>query len=540
MAPAPERSMKHSLLVLTVLLVLPVAVRAQEREPEVTERRVVRLSIDDVGRLALRNEPRFQALRLDPDIARTRVLEARGEFDTFFQTGLFAGERRSEIFFNPTAFGAGGGAGSRQFQEDDFIRGHLQARRTEIWGGEWSAGYRADSTETAGSGSISSLSPRYEGAFTLGYTHPLLRGAGTDVRSLPTWRAETLTEAAAASLLRSAETTVASAELAYWDVVGARADLAVRRQSLRVARELREVARSRVESGVGIPVDVTEADAGLARREVDLISTENRLGNQADSLRASVLPFAQESALDLDLALEVVDRPTADVTNLPAMPTAADVRAVLERRGDVRAQLLRVEEAEFAVRAAEDALQYRLDAIAGGTLRGQGSGARESTSRARHRDEYDWELGLEFELPLGNDVARARLTAAERSLSKARRELTAVRNDVVRELREATRNVLSAARRIEAAERARVAASEQLDAERSRLDNGRSTPFRVLEVEEDVSVAEADLVQAKVDLAKARVQLLLARGVLLEQRNLTVDPQPAEDAESAPTPDQPE
>lgn len=517
--------MLRSTVLLTTCLLSVAPAFAQDASSPVPEtreapQRVMRLSIDSVGRLALRNDPGFQALRLEPDIARTGVLEARGEFDTFFHGGLFAGERRTEIFFNPSAFGGAPGAATRQFQEDDIVRGNVAATRREIWGGQWSVGYSAVSTEREGSTSISALAPRYDGGLSLGYSHPLLRGAGSEIRSLPTWRAERLTDAAEASLLRAAELTVARAELDYWEVVGARADLEVRRQSLRVARELREVAQSRVDSGVGIPVDVTEADAGLARREVELISTENRLGNERDSLRSSVLPFATASGLELELMVEVVDAPPAAAGELPAMPTASSVRGMLDRRGDVRAQRLRVEEAELALEAAEDELEYRLDAVAEGRLRGQGSGASQSSERISDRDEYDWEIGLEFEVPLGNDLARARVQRARRRLSQARRELTSIGNEAVRELREATRNVLSAARRIEAADRARVAASEQLDAERARLENGRSTPFRVLQVEEDLSVAEADLVRAKVDLAKARVTLLLARGVLLEERGL--------------------
>ncbi len=519
--------MSRNAFLLVVLLLAATGARAQDAPPDAAQpsggesvetARVLRLSIADVGRLALRNSPAFKVLLLDPSIARTFEDEARAEFDPLLAASASGGTRQSEVFFNPSAFGPGGGGGSGLLQEDT-LGGSATLSSVEEWGGAWQLGYTVESTDRSGASSISALSPRYDGLLSLGYTHPLLRHSGRDVRLSTTRQAERLTEDSELRLARSAEETVAAAESLYWDLVGAAADLDVRRKSREVAQELLDVARARLEARRGLPVEVSEAEAGVARRDVDVIASETLVQNLADRLRELIMPFDAESP-DLDLELAPTDAAAATPGDLPAKPTRSDFEQIFGQRGDVRAVDARLAAARLAELRTRNAALYELNAFADGGLIGLGSGFSGSSTRVGDRDTYVWEAGLELAIPIGNRAQEARLSRAERTTQRAQRERAAIRNTAMREVREAARNVRSAAERIAAARRARVAAEEQLSAEKSRLENGRSTPFEVLQVEEDLSEFEAQEIAASVDYEKARVDLELASGTLLASREL--------------------
>lgn len=476
-------------------------------------RRVLRLTVADVGRLVLRNSPQHQVNRVEPFLVRTREDEALAEFDTLFAARAGFGRNRSPVFFNPT------NPGSRGEIEQNALDGGAELQKRETWGGAWSLGYAASSTEERGTTSINSLQPRYSGALSLAYSHPLLRGAGEDITLSSVNQARENLQGSEHTLRRSAETIVANAEAAYWRLVGAIADRAVRRKSLKVAEELQSVAQARLDSGRGIKVEVTEARAGVEARRVDVIAAETAVANRADALRELVLPFTAET-LDLALEVEPSDTPAVKIGPLPEAPVKATLMEAFDARGDVLAARSALAASKINESRAADDERARLDAVAEGGLSGFGRGFSQSTHVIGNRRTYDWRLGVEFSIPLGNEAAEARSRRARGESLRASRRLKLLENTAVREIREATRNVRSAAQQIEAAVRSREASQEQLSAEKSRLENGVATPFELLQVEEDLSEAEAREIQARVDYELARVSLELARGTLLRSRSL--------------------
>jgi outer membrane protein TolC len=331
--------------------------------------------------------------------------------------------------------------------------------------------------------------------------------------------AEKRTTASEQLLAREAELTVLDAESLYWELVGAIADRAVLEKSLELTRELLEVAEARFEAGRGIPADVAEAEAGLARREGELIDVQARIGNLSDRLRELVMPFEGPGAA-LDLTILPVDIPAEGLDVLPEEPTRDGLEAALSQRTDVRAAQSNVDAAKQAELRAQNEDEYELNALLNGGLRGYGSGFNDTSDDWEDRDDYAWEAGLELAIPIGNITADARLRRAEQETRRAERQLAALRNVVVREIRVAVRDIRSSVDRIRVAKRERVATEAQLAAEQSRLEKGKSTPFRVLEKEEDRSRAIATEVRARVDLENARAALESAKGSLLEERDL--------------------
>lgn len=505
--------------VAAVLLTQALAAFAQEEPPAgpapSASARTLRLSVKEVSRLALHNDPDFRTLVLDPEIARTFETEALAEFEPLFAARGAAGRARTPVFFDPTRSSDGhpGETLENRFSGSGGIS------KTFETGTSGSFGYQASSVDDRGASSIQSLSPRYDGTLSLGLLHPLLRGSGSEVVLSRTEEARAGTESTELRLARSAELTVAEAEASYWLLVGATADLEVKRKSLAVAKELLDLSQARLDSGRGILVDVTEARAGVAAREGDVIAAENRVANSADRLRARILPFTGEQ-VDLDLVVEPSDVPGAVASELPETPTRSEVERLMAGRSDVRAVESDLAAARISEFRAEDDTEYRLDAFGNGFLRGHGSGFGDSATEIGDRRGYGWEVGVQIEIPLGNELAESRARRARRETQKVERTLVSAQNQAIREIREATRNVRSAWERIQAAVRAVTAAEEQLAAEQARLANGVSRPFDVLQVEETLASSRADEIRARVDYEVARVELDLAQGSILVSRGL--------------------
>jgi outer membrane protein TolC len=510
----------------SLVVILSTAVLAQDAEPaerpsvpapEGPDKPVLRLRIQDVGRLALRNSPRFKASLLDPSIAETFEQEARGRFDPLFASRFEGGRDRSEVFFDPSRFGPGGS--DPQFLKEDTLSGGADVSATQEWGGVWTLGFDAASTDRRGAESVQSLQPRYESLLSLGYSHPLLRGAGRDVNLSEEREAQSRTIQTESQVIREAEQTVLEAETLYWALCKSLADREVLRDSLKTANELLEISRARLDAGRGVPADVVEAEAGVARREGELITVETEIRNFSDRLRELVMPFDRPGA-DLEMTIHPVDLPIQDTSEVPQDPDREFLEQALMQRTDMRAAQAALAAAEQAELRARNQHEYELNALLNGGLRGLGSGFNDASDQWEDRDSYVWTAGLELAIPIGNITAAARLLRAERETMRAERDVAALRNVIIREVREAVRNVRSAAERIEAAEREREATEAQLAAERSRLEKGKARPFDVLEKEEDRSRAIARVIAAKVDFEIAGSELSSALGTLLQDREI--------------------
>ncbi|HEX7843248.1 MAG TPA: TolC family protein, partial [Kofleriaceae bacterium] len=70
------------------------------------------------------------------------------------------------------------------------------------------------------------------------------------------------------------ERTVGGVEIAYWNLVRARAERDARTSALALAREQAEESRGLRRLGTGSDLDVVEAEAGVSRRHQELLQTE--------------------------------------------------------------------------------------------------------------------------------------------------------------------------------------------------------------------------------------------------------------------------
>jgi outer membrane protein TolC len=399
-------------------------------------------------------------------------------------------------------------------------------------------GYSGNSLET--NSSIASLSPEYRASATGRATLPLLRGF---LWGEP-WVQVKLTgigEGIAFDQFRlQLMDTLRQIEGAYWAVSATRQNLEVTLKSLETSKALLEQTRSQYEVGVVSRVEVTEAEAGVADRQVRVIRAENTYRNRQDQLIDLILG----TNLTPDSDLEVV--PTDEASEYLLFDT--DVEASTARAFEFRPELAiarqAIEQGEINVRFARNQWLPQLDVVAGYGYQGLAGatndapdlfgGQRAPIPIARRYSATDddffsasgarsWQAGAVLTIPLGNTTGRANLSRAQLQLRRTQTEARRQEQAIILQVRDAVRNLRSALEGIEAAEARVTAATEQLRAEQIRLEYGESTPFEVLLREEDLVEAEQQLIVALQAYHDSVADLDRAQGTILADRNVVVE-----------------
>jgi outer membrane protein TolC len=488
------------------------------------------LSLQDAIKMTIENNLDVQIARYDPLIADEDATAAWGLYDPrSYAQYLFA---HREI---PVASTLQSGAVVRE-DEHTGLAGVTGLVPKLGW--QYEIAYSAGALESTSS--IQDLSPEYTQGLVGSLTLPLLK----DFLWSEPWLLVKSTEIGAESSLDvfrgTLMDTIQSVEQAYWGLVAAKERLRVANKSLESNLTLLDQTKAQYDVGVVSRVEVVEAEAGVAERELNRITQENLYRTSQDRLIDLVLG----PNLTPDSTLEIVPTSNPDVVQYDVDPEAATAKA-LENRPEIAAARLELERRDLNLKFARNQTLPQLDAvgsygyngIAGRTnpapgisgqprqpVVGVGRSFGDADDDFFHDDgARSWTAGGVFSIPLGNVTARAEARRAELELRKARTQVRRIEQSIVLEVRDAIRNMLSAQEGIEAAERRRLAAAEQFRAENIRLEHGESTPFDVLQRERDLVDAESQKIAALQIYRDSLAALDRAQGTILRDRNVLVE-----------------
>jgi outer membrane protein len=326
--------------------------------------------------------------------------------------------------------------------------------------------------------------------------------------------------------------TVQEIERAYWELIADEERVKVAEKSLETASALLDQVTTQYEVGVVSKVEIAEADAGVAARQFELITAQNRYENTMDRLIDLVL--GPSLTADTTVQIDPTDRPDEYVAYDIDVEQAAAI--ALERRPELAVAEKEIERLELQLKFAKNQRLPQLDlegryGYAG--LRGEAN-PNLNPAFGTAEDRPDWRRSFDpdtnsfgirgiLTVPLGNvrgrhSVSRAQLDLRRANVFKRRQEQT-----IILEVRNAARTLKSAQEGIEAAERRQVAAAEQLRAERIRLEYGESTPFDVLLREQDLVAAEQEYIGAFQVYRNSVTDLDRAQGTILRNRNINVE-----------------
>jgi outer membrane protein TolC len=465
------------------------------------------LSVEKAVLLALRNNGDLQVRQQTPVIVGAFEQIERGVFDPelFAETEYFR-ERTSETSrstgeeFEVTGDDLTAVAGLRQrLPTGTTLETSLSQQRT-----------------------TSSRTPEQQTArLGLSVTQSLLRGFGPAVNLATVRQAELDTLASIDELRGFSEALLADSEIAYWNYVLAKEEIAIFEASLEVARKQREEVELRIEVGILPEIEAAAARAEEALRVQLLINARSLLEERRLRLLRLISPSADGH---LDRQLTAISDP-----RLPPQPISdLDDRLQLaeQSRPDLNEARRRLQQSRLETVVTRNGLLPRLDFFVALGKSGFADSFAESFRRL-DGDSYDLSAGLRLNYLLGNRPARAQNLAAHAGRQQASAALANLRQLVHLDVRLAVNEVERTRRQIDASRATRIFREQTLAAEQERFEVGTSTALLVAQAQRDLLETRIAESQAIVDYRIALVGLYRAEGSLLDRRGVAIVAAPA-------------
>jgi len=182
-----------------------------------------------------------------------------------------------------------------------------------------------------------SLIPRYDAGASLSLTQPLLRGLGRPTTARRLLIARTDSAISRQQLQLRVEEVLQRVANAYWDLVAAREQLGVAKESLDLAGELHRSNTIQVRVGTMAQIELVQSQAGVAQREEDTIRFAALVDDQQDVLR-ELLSFEPGPLWDAELL--PISEPEASFVEID---TSSAIERALKLRPEVLSQQLTLE-----------------------------------------------------------------------------------------------------------------------------------------------------------------------------------------------------
>jgi outer membrane protein TolC len=301
----------------------------------------------------------------------------------------------------------------------------------------------------------------------------------------------------------------------YWDLVFARENLGVARQSLGNARNLLEQNRVRVELGVAAPIEVHQAEAGVKRREAEVISAMAAIRDAEDALNL-LLNVREDSEL-WNEAIAPADKP---VMIARLLDEKLSFETALEKRPELVQARKSLENSELVVRLSKNELLPSIDlkgSYGFNSLRGSFGNEVEYLTRG---DDWKFSYGIVAQIPVGNRLAKGAYLRSQYEVEKTRLRIEQLEQAIRIEVRNAIRQIETNRKLVETNRIATKLQERTLEDEKKRHRVGVSTSYRVLEFEEDLALARNLELQALVDHRKALISLDRAEGTILDRHDI--------------------
>jgi outer membrane protein TolC len=468
-----------------------------------------RLTVDEAVSMALESNLGIKADRLGPQIEDDAVAQARGAF----APNVFSGLTRNSNTQQTQSFTQ---AASPTFTNTGFTNTTGIQQRLPWAGGSYDIRWTGARSETT---AYSNFNPQLSSSLTFNFQQPLLRNFSTDANRRAVWNTENLRRIADLRLRQSIVSTTRTVRNAYWDLVGAMANLQVAQQSLDLARQSLKDNQTRVEVGTMAPIDIVEAQAEVARNEESVIVAQSLIENAQDNLRVLIM--------NPDLPDFWTTRfEPAETAELKPVAIDIDkaVTTALADRTDLLTAKRQLDNTQIDVHyyrnqrlpSVDLNLTYGLTGTGGTqftfgdgyppqiesqTVKGFGS----VLGDVFHRVYPAWTLGFQIGYPIGTSQADAALAGARLQQTQAQTNLRNLELQVAASVRNVGRQVETNLKRVEATQKARELAERRLEAEQKKFSVGLTSSFIVFQVQRDLAVARFNELAAIIDYNKSLV-----------------------------------
>ena len=468
--------------------------------------------------LALQHSNQIKIAKRDPLIRETAIQEADSNFDW---------TRYLDSAFNDTSEPIGNSltaGGTADRFDDRVFQATAGARRLTRYGGILDISQRFGWQDN----NSVFLVPDNQATsqLTVSYTHPLLRGRGATYNNSLVFLARVDAEVAEQEFLATLQEELLEITRSYWALYLERATLAHQMRLFLKTQEIYQTLKARQ----GVDTQRTQlitAASALENRRSDLIRARTAVTNAETRLRGLI--NAPELARS-DLAELIPAEPPS--VNFINADLQTEIQTAVQNRPEVLAAIRQVKAGSTRLGIAQHELLPVLNLVTQGYLNGlQGDtdfGEAFLDQFSTGRPSYS--IGIQYELPVGNRLARARLCRRQHELAQLQDEYARALEAIQTEIDIAVRELNTAYMEIGAKSRALAAAEAEADTIEQRwlrlVDGNGSGGLNLeslLRAQERVTENERDYVTSVLTYNLAMVSLKRANGTLLQSENVNVD-----------------
>lgn len=358
------------------------------------------------------------------------------------------------------------------------------------------------------------LNPQNNSSVDLSYTQPLLRGAGAAVNTIPIVLARIDTERSYFQLKGAVQRNVFGVIDAYWQLVFSRTNLWARQQQTRQLEFAFNRAIAAEEAGILSKGEAAQTRVAYQNFRANLIAAEADVLQREAALR-NILGFAPYDAdlvvpvtpllgdkLDIDwdriVSLAEVQRP--DIIELKLILEADQQRLIVSKNR--------------ALPTLDGVALYRWDGLNGEMPNG-------NTINSTPGQFTDWNVGINFSVPLGLRQDRALLRAQELIIQRDRANLDQGLHAAVHTLGQNLRNLAQFYEQYLRFQDVREAATLNLDQQTESYLAGREQFIVALQAVVDWGNAVSSEAQALVQYNTELARLEVETGTILETHGVT-------------------
>lgn len=475
------------------------AAAAEQEAPAVS------LSLEEVLKGALEKNLDIAVGRYDPKIAGTQITTQKALFDPSIEGSARVGEDDSP-------------------QTDPLTGAFVGSSKDKTFSATYTdpfqIGSRLDFTVFTNRHFVGSVT--YFSEAIASYTQPFLRNFGLRANRTPIVVAQNSERSSKARFRQTVMDTLAAAERAYWDLNLAIMDLKTNEASLKLAQDFLGQTQVKVRVGTLPPIEITQAQAGVADREEAVIIAGNAIKTAEDNLRRLI--NVPSDSPQWNQPIRPSDTPQV-LERLIDMDEA--VKTALEKRPDLEQARLDLASKNSDLHYRRNQKLYRLDLVGRyGAIGLAGDFAltdfSDSLDEVKRRDRTTWSAELQLGIPLGNRAAESAYTAAAFEEGRSKLAFQNLEQQARVEVRSAVREIETNLKRVKAAQVNTKLQREKLNAEQKKYENGMSTTFQILQFQTDLTTAESRENQAVVDYNKSLVDLDRILGILTDTRNVSI------------------
>jgi outer membrane protein len=486
------------------------------------------LSVKSFLTLVMANNPNVSIQKLTVAISDDAITRAFGMFDPL-ATASFSATR---TLSGTTS--AVNGATTLNSLSQPLNLGVQQLLPT---GATYSVGY-SDSKFSTNS-AFATINPAYSSGLLFSFSQPLLRGRGLFITKLPITIARSRLRAAQYTFEDQLIQIVLAAEQQYWAVVGARENVRVAEEGLKLADTALTRAKRELELGASSPLDIFQPEQSYANAQLALTQARYALEQNENALRMQMGADLDPIYRSMPIVLtEPVTPPPAS-----AMDREKLVEQAMRNRQDLKSARQSLDVDDLSIRQANDNLrpslslsgqygssgtggpQYVLqNAFTGGSqvVSVIPGGVTDALAQMFGFGLPTYGFGLTLTLPLKNRTAAANLADAAVNKKMDAFKLRSAEQGVRLQVLNAITNLDNSRASVELAKTARDLAQKRVDAEQKKYELGIDTIFFLLTAETDLTTAESQLVNQTINYRLSELALLRALGTLLADRGIAV------------------